>query len=78
MGKERAKSKRVERSRPPAYPQVEFLHELDEAVCRHCQRELGDDIDLELHEIQIIKVGGYANWACKCGNKLKIVRQNGN
>lgn len=76
MGKERAKGSGVG-NRPPAYPQVEFLDELDDAVCRHCKLELGDIIELTIVEINLVKNGNYANWFCSCGNKLKIVRKNG-
>lgn len=65
------------KGRPPAYPQVEFLDALDDAICRHCHKELGDEIELTMGEILNIKGGLYGNWFCSCGNKLKIVRRNG-
>lgn len=74
MDKKRKERDQV-RQRPPAYPQVEHLHELDDAVCRHCNKPIGDDIELELKDIKALKAGiiFYLNWFCTCGNKFKII-----
>lgn len=65
------------KGRPPAYPQVEFLDDLDNVICRHCGLPIGDIIELEMSDISRIKSGLYANWMCLCQNVFKIVRRNG-
>lgn len=74
--------KDTEKIRPPAYPQVEFLQDVQESMisCRHCGDQIDGDIwdALTKKDVDAIRKGDFRKWTHpKCGNIIKIVLQYG-
>lgn len=69
------------KDKPPAYPQVEFLQDIQyfNIKCRYCGVQIDSDIwnDLTKKDVDAIRAGAYRKWSCKCTNVVKIVLEHG-